>query len=126
LTLLGGFAGLALVLASIGVYSVMACIVTQRTAEIGIRMALGASPGAVLGMVLKQGLRLAAIGIAVGVAAALAVTRLMQQVLFEVQPHDPAIYAALAILILAVACVACWIPARRATRIDPITALRAE
>jgi predicted permease len=126
ITLLGGFAGLALVLASIGVYSVMACVVSQRTAEIGIRMALGATPGSVRRMVLAQGVRLAAIGIAIGVAVALAVTRLMQQVLFEVQPHDPGIYLGLAALILAVACLACWIPARRATRIDPIVALRAE
>jgi len=126
MTLLGGFAGLALVLASIGVYSVMACIVSQRTSEIGIRMALGATPQSVRSMVLVQGLRLAAVGIAVGVAAALAVTRLMQQVLFEVQPHDPAIYLGLAVLILVIAAAACWIPARRATRVDPITALRAE
>jgi len=126
MTLLGGFAGLALVLASIGVYSVMAFVVSQRTAEIGIRMALGATPQSVLRMVLGQGVRLAAIGIAIGVAVALAVTRLMQRALFEVQPHDPAIYLGLAALILAVACVACWIPARRATRIDPIEALRAE
>jgi predicted permease len=126
MTMLGGFAGLALVLASIGVYSVMAYVVSQRTAEIGIRMALGATPQSVLRMVIGQGVRLAAIGVAIGVAVALAVTRLMQRALFEVQPHDPGIYLGLATLILAVACLACWIPARRATRIDPIAALRAE
>jgi ABC-type antimicrobial peptide transport system permease subunit len=126
MTMLGGFAGLALVLASIGVYSVMACVVSQRTAEIGIRMALGATPRSVLRMVLGQGVRLAAIGIAIGIAVALAVTRLMQRALFEVRPHDPGIYLGLAALILGVACLACWIPARRATRIDPIAALRAE
>ncbi|HUG10381.1 MAG TPA: ABC transporter permease [Opitutaceae bacterium] len=126
MTMLGGFAGLALVLASIGVYSVMAYVVSQRTAEIGIRMALGATPQSVLRMVLAQGVRLAAIGIVIGVAVALAVTRLMQRALFEVQPHDPGIYIGLAALILAVAFIACWIPARRATRVDPITALRAE
>ena len=126
MTMLGGFAGLALVLASIGVYSVMAFVVSQRTVEIGIRMALGATPQSVLRMMIGQGVRLAAIGIAIGVAVALAVTRLMQRALFEVQPHDPGIYLGLATLILTVACLACWIPARRATRIDPIVALRAE
>ncbi len=124
--LLGGFAVLALVLASIGVYSVMAYVVSQRTQEIGIRMALGASPGTVMQMVLGQGLRLAALGVAIGIAAALAVTRLLQQALYGVQAHDPLIYGAVAALILAVAVVACVIPARRATRVDPLVALRAD
>lgn len=124
--LLAGFAGLALVLASIGVYSVMAYIVSQRVNEIGIRMALGASPGDVMRMVLTQGLKLALLGIVIGLAGALAVTRLMQQVLFDVQAHDPLIYASLAAVILAVAAVACWWPARRATKVDPLIALRAE
>ncbi len=123
--LLAGFAGLALLLASIGVYSVMAYLVTQRTAEIGIRMALGASPENVMTMVLHQGLRLALVGIVVGLAAALSVTRLMQQALFGVQPHDPLIYAGLSLTILVVAGLACWLPARRATKVDPLTALRA-
>ncbi|HLP26086.1 MAG TPA: ABC transporter permease [Acidobacteriota bacterium] len=123
--LLAGFAGLALLLASIGVYSVMAYLVAQRTAEIGIRMALGASPENVMAMVLKQGLRLALVGVAVGLGAALGVTRLMQQALFGVQPHDPLIYAALSLTILTVAALACWLPARRATKVDPLTALRA-
>ena len=126
MSLLGGFAALALVLASIGVYSVMACVVSQRTAEIGIRIALGASPTSVHRMVIAQGMKLAAIGIGIGTAAALAVTRLMQQALYEVQPHDPVIYVCLAALILGVAVLACWLPARRAMRIDPITALRSE
>jgi len=126
MTLLAGFAVLALVLASIGVYSVMACIVSQRTAEIGIRIALGASHGSVLGMVLVQGLRLTLIGIALGTVAALLVTRLMQKALYGVQAHDPVIYLGLATVILVVAAFACWIPARRATRVDPIEALRAE
>ncbi|MBI2510700.1 MAG: ABC transporter permease [Opitutae bacterium] len=122
--LLAGFAALALLLASIGVYSVMAYLVTQRTAEIGIRMALGASPENVMAMVLKQGLSLALIGVAVGLGVALGVTCLMQQALFGVQPHDPLIYAGLSLTILAVATLACWLPARRATKVDPLAALR--
>jgi predicted permease len=124
LVLLASFAGLALLLASIGVYSVMAYVVAQRTTEIGIRMALGASPADVQRMVITQGLRLALIGIGVGVLVALGVTRLMQQALFDVQPHDPLIYGALSLVILIVAALACWLPARRATRVDPLTALR--
>ncbi|MBA3848690.1 MAG: hypothetical protein C0502_01685 [Opitutus sp.] len=124
--LLAGFAVLALVLACIGVYSVMAYLVTQRTAEIGIRMALGASPESVLSMVLGHGLRLALIGVALGLGVALGVTRLMQQALFEVQPHDPLIYGSVAVALLAVAALACWLPARRATQVDPLVALRAE
>ncbi len=123
--LLAGFAGLALLLASIGVYSVMAYLVTQRTSEIGIRMALGASPENVMTMVLHEGLRLALAGIVVGLTVALSVTRLMQQALFGVQPHDPLIYAGLSLTILAVAALACWLPARRATKVDPLAALRA-
>ncbi|WP_415907134.1 ABC transporter permease [Oleiharenicola sp. Vm1] len=123
--LLAGFAGLALLLASIGVYSVMAYLVAQRTAEIGIRMALGASPENVMTMVLGQGLRLALLGVVVGLGVAFAVTRLMQQALFGVQPHDPLIYAGLSLTILAVAALACWLPARRATKVDPLIALRA-
>jgi putative ABC transport system permease protein len=122
--LLAGFAVLALVLASIGVYSVMAYLVSQRTAEIGIRMALGASPENVLAMVLGQGMRLALIGVAVGIGAALGVTRLMQQALFGVQPHDPLIYGGVTAVLLTVAALACWLPARRATRVDPLVALR--
>jgi predicted permease len=125
MSLLAGFAALALVLASIGVYSVMAYVVSQRTAEIGIRMALGASPGDVQTMVLGQGMRLALLGVTLGLGAALAVTRLMQQALFEVQPHDPMIYGGVALIIFAVAALACWLPARRATKVDPLVALRA-
>ena len=97
LVLLAGFAGLALVLASLGVYSVMAHLVAFRTSEIGIRMALGASPGAVMRMVLGHGRRLTLVGIALGIAGALAVSRLMQQALFEVDPADPLIYLALSV-----------------------------
>ncbi len=126
MTLLAAFAALALVLACIGVYSVMAYVVTQRTTEIGIRMALGASPGAVQAMILGEGLRLAALGIGIGVGVALAASRLIQRLLFNVPPHDPLIYAGISLLLAAVAALACWLPARRATKVDPLIALRAE
>ncbi len=122
--LLAAFAGLALVLACLGVYSVMAYVVSQRTGEIGIRMALGASPRAVLKMILTQCLRLTLIGVGVGLAVALVLTRLMQQQLFGVQAHDPLIYGGISLLLALVAALACWLPARRATRVDPIVALR--
>ena len=124
--LLAAFAGLALVLACLGVYSVMAYVVSQRTGEIGIRMALGATPATVQRMVLSQGLRLTFIGIGIGLVAALALTRLMSQLLFGVQAHDPLIYGGIALLLSAVAACACWLPARRATKVDPMIALRAE
>jgi predicted permease len=124
LVLLAGFAALALVLASLGVYSVMAHLVAYRTSEIGIRMALGASPGMVLRMVLGHGRRLTLLGIALGMAGAFLVSRLMQQALFEVNPADPLIYLVVAVLLLLVAEFASWLPARRATRIDPVIALR--
>jgi predicted permease len=126
LVLLAGFAGLALLLASLGVYSVMAHLVAFRTSEIGIRMALGATPGAVLRMVLGHSSRLTLVGIVVGVAGGLAVSRLMQQVLFEVSAADPRIYLGVSATILLVAACASWFPARRATRIDPVIALRME
>jgi predicted permease len=126
LLLLAGFAALALVLASLGVYSVMAHLVAFRTSEIGIRMALGASPGAVMGMVLGHGRRLTLLGIGLGVAGAFFVSRLMRQALFEVDPADPLIYLAVSVTLLGVAEFASWLPARRATRIDPVIALRAE
>ena len=126
LVLLAGFAALALVLASLGVYSVMAHLVAFRTNEIGIRMALGASPRAVMRMVLGHGRRLTLLGIALGVAGAFSVTRLMQQALFEVDPADPFIYLVVAAMLLLVAEFASWLPARRATRIDPVIALRGE
>jgi predicted permease len=126
LVLLAGFATLALVLASLGIYSVMANLVAYRTSEIGIRMALGASPGLVMRMVLGHGRRLTLVGIAIGIVGAFFVTRLMQQALFEVNPADPLIYIAVAAVLLLVAEFASWVPARRATRIDPVIALRTE
>ena len=126
LVLLGAFAALALLLASLGVYSVMAHLVAFRTSEIGIRMALGASPGTVMRMVLGHGRRLTLGGIAIGIAGALAVSRLLRQTLFEVEATDPVIYIAVAAMLLLVAECASWFPARRATRVDPLIALRAE
>jgi predicted permease len=126
LVLLAGFAALALVLASLGVYSVMAHLVAFRTSEIGLRMALGASPATVMRMVLGHGRRLTLVGIALGIGGALAVSRLMQQALFEVDAADPLVYLALSITLLVVAECASWFPARRATRIDPVIALRSE
>lgn len=126
LVLLGSLSALALLLASLGVYSVMAHLVAFRTSEIGIRMALGATPGAVMRMVLGHSSRLTLVGIVLGVAAGLAVSRLMQQVLFEVNPADPLIYVAVSGTLLLVAACASWFPARRATRIDPVVALRME
>ena len=121
--LLVAFASLALLLASLGVYSVMAYSVAQRQAEIGIRMALGAAAGQVQKMVIGQGMTLVAIGLAIGFAGALALTRLMQALLFEVRASDPTIYVAIAAILAAVAVAACWIPSRRAAALDPITAL---
>jgi predicted permease len=126
LMLLGGFAALALVLASLGVYSVMAHLVAFRTNEIGLRMALGASPATVMRMVLGHGRRLTLVGIALGVAGALGVSRLMQQALFEVDPSEPLVYLAVSLILLLVTECASWFPARRATRIDPVIALRTE
>jgi putative ABC transport system permease protein len=126
LVLLAGFAALALVIASLGVYSVMAHLVAFRTSEIGIRMALGASPPVVMRMVLGQGRRLTLIGIGLGVVGAFLVSRLMQQALFEVNPADPLIYLAVSAMLLLVAECASWLPAHRATRIDPVIALRSE
>jgi predicted permease len=126
LVLLAGFATLALVIASLGVYSVMAHLVAFRTNEIGIRMALGASPRTVMRMVLGQGRRLTLVGVVLGIVGAYLVSRLMQQTLFEVSPGDPTIYLAVAATLLLVSEFAAWLPARRATRIDPVIALRSE
>jgi ABC-type antimicrobial peptide transport system permease subunit len=126
LVLLASFAALALLLASMGVYGVMAHMVTFRTSEIGIRMALGATPGAVMRMVLGHSSRLTLVGIAIGVAGGVAVSRLMQQALFEVNPANPLFYLAVSGTLLLVAICASWFPARRATRIDPVRALRME
>lgn len=124
--LLGLFGFLALTLASIGIYGVLSYSVTQRTSEIGIRMALGAGSGQVLSLVLRQGMLLAALGVALGVAVALPVARTASTLLYGVSATDPLTYLAITALLLGVALLACYIPARRATRIDPLIALRFE
>ena len=124
--LVGSFASLASLLAAVGIYGVLSYLVTQRTREIGIRMSLGASRGRVLGEVLREGMRLALVGLAVGTAGAFAVGRILASLLHEVKPNDVAILVATAGLLAAVAFVACSLPARRAARLDPMTALRYE
>jgi putative ABC transport system permease protein len=125
-TLLSLFAGLALILASLGIYGVMSNTVAQRTHEIGVRMALGAGQSSVLRLVLNNGMRLTLLGIALGSAGAFALTRLMKGLLFHVTPTDPATFVEVALFLFLVALLASYIPARRATRVDPVVALRYE
>jgi len=126
MNVLGAFAALAILLAAIGIYGVMSYSVTQRTREIGIRMALGAGRRDVLGLVLRQGLTMIAVGVAVGLAGAMLMTRVMRTLLFGVSTTDPMVFVAIVVLLSATACLASYLPARRATGVDPLVALRDE
>ena len=124
--LLTAFGGLAILLAGVGVYGVMSYSLSQRTRELGVRMALGAEARDVLGMVLRHGVGLASIGIGLGLVAAFGLSRFLGSMLYGISPTDPVTLAGISIFMLLVVLAACYIPARRATRIDPMTALRFE
>jgi ABC-type antimicrobial peptide transport system permease subunit len=124
--LLTGFAALALLLAAIGIYGVMSYVVGQRTQEIGIRMALGAQRSHVLRLILSRGIKMALLGACIGLVSALALSRLIRQLLYGISPADPLTFAAVALLLLCIALLACYLPARRAAGVDPTLALRCE
>jgi predicted permease len=124
--LLAAFGVLGLALGALGIYGVQAYLVSQRRREIGVRMALGAQPGAVLRMVVARGMLLAGVGIAIGLASALAVTRYLRSVLYGVAPSDPLTFAAVAIALFGIATLASWLPARRAAAVDPVVALHTD
>lgn len=124
--LLGVFAALATVLASVGIYGVISYIASQRTHEIGIRMALGAMKGDVLRMMLSQAGGMVGLGVGIGLVLGLGLTRLMSSLLFGVSAHDPLTFSCVALLLILVALAACYVPARRAAKLDPMVALRYE
>ena len=124
--LLSLFATLALIQALIGIYGVMSYAVTQRRQELGIRMALGARPGDILSLVLRRGMKLTLIGMALGLIGAVASTRLLRDMLFGIKPVDPLTFAAMTLLLMCISVVACFLPARRATKVDPMNVLRSE
>jgi len=126
LILIGIFAGIAVLLSGIGLYGVLSTVVRQRTAEIGVRMALGSSKQDIFRLVIGQGMRLSMSGIGLGLASAFALTRVMRSMLVGVAPTDPVTFGAVALLFFAIAAAACWLPARRAAGLDPISALRDE
>ena len=126
MVLMAVFGGAALLLAAIGIYGLMAYSVAQRTQEIGIRIALGAGSAAVRRMIVVQGMRLALVGVAIGIASAFGLTRFIASLLFGVKAVDPLIFASIPLLLTVVALLAVWIPARRASRVNPVTALRTQ
>jgi len=126
LYLLSAFAGVALALAAIGLFGVMAYLVSQRTREIGVRLALGATRGEVFRLILGRGMTLAGVGAVIGIGGALWLTRVMETLLFSVSRTDPATFITVPLALIAVAALACYLPARRAMRVDPVIALRAD
>ena len=126
LALMGGFAAVALALTAAGIFAVLSQVVAQRTREIGIRVALGASPADVFSLVLSRGMALTAVGVVVGLAGAFALTRFLRGLMYEVSPYDAGSFAGVTALLAVVAFLACWIPTRAAMRVQPAVALRVE